>query len=80
MLGVIPIGGKLIRRSYKDGAAFNGEGFGRLEPGLESLIGQFLTCAIKEAFPNFCRAERHDRLPYAVYVEKSNQHEENSFT
>jgi hypothetical protein len=27
---------------------------------LEGLIGEFLTRAIEEAFPNFCGAERHD--------------------
>jgi len=79
MFGVIPVSGELIGSSYKDGAAFNGQGLGRLKPGLEGLIGEFLSCTIKEAFPNFYGAERHDTLPYAVYVEKSNQREENSF-
>ena len=79
MFGVIPVSGELIGSSHKDGVALDGQGFGRLEPGLEGLIGEFLTRAIKEAFPNFCGAERHDTLPYAVYVEKSNQREENPF-
>jgi len=79
MFRVIPVSSELVRSSYKDGAPFNGQGFGRLEPGLEGLIGELLTRAIKEAFPNFCGAKRHDTLPYAVYVEKSNEHAENSF-
>jgi hypothetical protein len=79
MFGVIPVSGELIGSSHKDGAAFDGQGFGRLEPRLEGLIGELPTRAIEEAFPNFCGAERHDTPRYAVYVEKSNQRDENSF-
>jgi hypothetical protein len=78
MFGFVPVSGELIGSPYKNGTTFDGESFSRLEPGLESLIGEFLTGAIKEAFPNFCGAERHDRLPYPVYVEKSNERDVNS--
>jgi len=78
MFGVVPVSRELIRSPYENGIAFDGESFSRLEPGLESLIGELLTGAIEEAFPNFCRAERHDTLPYPVYVEKSNEQNVNS--
>lgn len=80
MFGVIPVSRELIWSSHKNGASFNGQSFSWLEPGLESLIGKLLSGAIEEAFPDFSGAERHDSLPYAVYVEKSNEVHINCFT
>src|SRR5687767_1472197 len=63
VLGIVPVCRELIRRSYEDGAAFDREGFGGLEPCLESLIGEFLAGTIQKTFPYFGGAERHDGQP-----------------
>jgi hypothetical protein len=80
VFGVIPVSRELIWSPYKNGTAFDGKSFSRLKPRLEGLIGELLTGAVEEAFPDFCGAERHDTLPYPVYVEKSNKQDVNSFT
>jgi hypothetical protein len=73
MLGLVPVGGKLVRRTDEDRSAFDRECFGRRKPGLECLEWKLLAGTIKKEFPNFGGTKRHDRLAYRFYVEKSNE-------
>ena len=60
MLGFIPIDGELVRRANVDDPVVEGKCLGRLEPGLERLLGELLTSAIEQPAPSFVGSQRHD--------------------
>ena len=52
MIGLVPLGGELVGRGDDQPVVLKGDGFGRLEPGTNHLVGKLATGLVEDALPD----------------------------
>ncbi len=52
MIGLVPLGGELVRGRHDQAPVFEGYGFSRLEPGTDDLVRKLMVGLIEDPLPD----------------------------